>query len=384
MSSNPGAALSPPDSQLDSLDRLIVAVVRGDAVEARTLAAISTDLFVRRAEWQGLLPLAAVRLDVRADAPAALREACAVRAEPFVTRDAARETALRAMLAAFEEASLRTLLIKGAHLAHTHYERTDLRPRTDTDLLIAAEDRERVFGVLQGLGYRENAQVGGTLVMYQTTYVTQDDGRVIDAMDVHWKIANPQIFADLVSFDELYRQAVRVPSLGAAARVPSDVHALMIACVHRVAHHHDADRLIWLYDIHLLAERLSDEEWRAFAGLCHARSVAQVCWWSLERTIEAFRTVVPADVLRELAGIGASGEQRTAAFLAPDRRHIAQVVGDLRALKSWKDRVRLMGQHLFPSPVYMRSRYAPASSAPLPVLYVRRAMYGAWKWLAKP
>ena len=347
------------------------------------MAAISADLFVWRAEWQGLLPLAAARLAERPGAPGPLVAEAARRARPFLTRDRARETALRAMLDAFEAAPVRALLIKGAHLAHTHYERTDLRPRSDTDLLIAADDRSRVFDLLRGLGYEASAQVEGTLVMYQATFVKRDGGRIVDAVDVHWKIANPQVFSDLVSFEDLLATAARVPSLG-GAWVPDDVHALLIACVHRVAHHRDADRLIWLHDIHLIAGRLSAEAWRTFSALCHARSVAHVCWWSLERAIEAFRTVVPDDVRRDLAGAADRSEQRTAAFLLPGRRHVVQVVSDLRALPSWSDRVRLMGQHLFPSPVYMRSRYAPASSAPLPVLYVRRVMLGAWKWLAKP
>jgi hypothetical protein len=177
---------------------------------------------------------------------------------------------------------------------------------------------------------------------------------------------------------------VSIPTIGEGARAPGDVHALLIACVHRVAHHRDADRLVWLYDIHLIAGRLSAEDWGRFATLCNSRGVARVCWWSLERTREAFGTVLPAQILEDLGGTHPRTEHETAAFLVPGRRHVEQVVGDLRALRSWKDRVRLVGQHLFPSPVYMRSRYAPASSAPLPVLYVRRVMYGAWKWLARP
>ena len=348
------------------------------------MAAISTDLFVWRAEWQGLLPLAAVRLADRADATAELRETAAAGARPYGLRDAEREAALRAMLDGFARQSIRALLIKGAHLAHTHYERSDLRPRSDTDIVIASADRERVFEVLRGLGYRDNPQVSGTLVMYQVTYVKTENGRLVDAVDVHWKISNPQIFADLVSFEELCRSAHRVPALGDAARVPDDVHALLIACVHRVAHHRDADRLIWLYDIHLIAERLTHDAWMQFTALCRARGVAQVCWWSLERARDAFGTLVPAEIVDALGSTTASAEHDTAAFLVPGRRHVEQIVSDLRALRSWKDRARLVGQHLFPSPGYMRSQYAPASSAPLPVLYVRRVMHGAWKWFAKP
>ena len=46
----------------------------------------------------------------------------------------------------------------------------------------------------------------------------------------------------------------------------SPVHALLVACIHRVAHHRGTERLIWLLDIHLLASRLEEREWTALVS----------------------------------------------------------------------------------------------------------------------
>src|SRR5678816_3932786 len=74
--------------------------------------------------------------------------------------------------------------------------------------------------------------------------------------DVHWKLACPQAFAHLLTYGEVAAEAVPVSALGPHARRPSDGHELFIACVHRAAHHAGDERLIWLYDIHLMTERL--------------------------------------------------------------------------------------------------------------------------------
>ena len=66
--------------------------------------------------------------------------------------------------------------------------------------------------------------------------------------------------------------------------------------MHRVAHHHDeADQFKWLYDIHLLASGLADEEWDAFAQFVLEREVSAVCLESLERSARWFHTVIPRE-----------------------------------------------------------------------------------------
>jgi hypothetical protein len=362
----------------------MASLVRGDRVDARAIAATDVDDLVLRAEAHGVLPLVAERVGARTDVPSPLQRVLAVEARRHAALDVAREVELRRLVAALDARGVRALLMKGAQLAYSHYGRSDLRPRIDTDLLIARKDREIVVGVLEALGYEGTGHVAGSLVMYQACYVRRPHGVQIHVVDLHWKVANPQVFSDLVSYEELSASAVALPALGSGAWGLSDAHALLIACVHRVAHHYDAERLIWLYDIHLIASRLAPGEWRTFEELGRLRGVVQVCRRSLERASAAFGTVLPPFVTSGSALRSSEAEAATAAFLEPGRRHVEQVVDDLRALPSWGDRARLVRQHLFPSRSYMRGSYAPSSGAPLAVLYVRRALHGAWKWLARP
>lgn len=353
--------------------------MRGEDVDLATLAGYEVNRLISRAEDHGALPLVAERVTGRSGIAADLRERLADRARRHAMLDLAQERELRHLLGQFRAHGVRTLLIKGAHLAYSHYARSDLRPRLDTDVFVHEQDRQRALDVLQGEGYEGTGHVAGTLVMYQACFIAR--GHVVD---LHWKVANPQVFARLVSYNEFEAEATPLPALDPGARGLSDVHALLVACIHRVAHHYDTDRLIWLYDIHLLASRLSSEQWGLFADLCLARGVTQVCRRGLVRASAAFGTTIPPRLWESGHGPLSEAEAATSAFLDSGRRHVNQVVGDLRALPSWRDRARLVGQHVFPAADYMRRSYAPASSAPLAFLYLRRAVAGAWKWIARP
>jgi hypothetical protein len=360
---------------------LLAALVRAGGVDARALAGVDPASFCDLAETHGVLPLIAERLTP--DVPAVLRARVERQAAAHVATDLLREDELRRVVTAFDACGVQALLFKGSHLAYRYYERPDLRVRTDTDVLVHEEDRGRAEAALVRLGYTFTRSMAGDLVMPQRTYVKQQLGVVSHAVDLHWRVANPQAFGGMLTFDELWSDAERVPALGPMAWGPSAVHALLIACVHRVAHHADSDCLVWLYDIHLVGGRLQPREWMAFVELAADRGVAGICRVSLERAHARFPMSIPGNVLPRLEHLARVRGERTNMYLGA-RRRIAAVLDDLRLLPSWAARLRLLREHVFPPPLYMREVYAPSSGAPLPVLYVQRVARGARKWLARP
>ena len=312
----------------------------------------------------------------------ALARALAGRARVEAALDAVRERDLQGVLRALDSAGLRVVLLKGTAVAHAVYQRPDLRARVDTDVLIRLEDRQAVDRLLQDYGYQPVAQVEADLVMYQTAFEIRREGATLHVIDVHWRVMNPQRFGGLMTFDEVQAHSVPLPRLGAGARGPSLVYALLLACVHRIAHHRNSDRLIWQYDIHLLASRLSESDWARFVDLALERGVGTACLASLDATNETFGAPIPA-AMRDRLAEARAGEEAVAGYLAASRPHVLDVLDDLRALPTWRARWHLVGQHLLPSPGYMREVYAPRSSAPLGVLYLQRAWRGARKWFTR-
>jgi hypothetical protein len=306
-------------------------------------------------------------------------------AQQTAAADLAAEAELRRVLAAFDRSGIPALIIKGSHLAYTHYPRPDLRARTDTDLLIRRDQRERADRVLRKvLGYTAQAKLSGDLTATQALYTRTTAEGLALMVDLHWRLASPQVFAHVLSFHELDTGSRTVPALSPAARAPGSVHALVIACMHQVAHHRDeAEQFKWLYDIHLLASRFTPADWDAFASVIAERQVTTVCLHGLERSQFWFRTFLPPRHYEAWRTSVRTKREQTASYLdAPSQA--AAVLDDLRALPAWSDRLRLMREHLFPSADYMRRVYAPASAFPLPVLYAVRAVRGARRWLRLP
>jgi hypothetical protein len=290
--------------------------------------------------------------------------------------DAMRERELRAVIAAL--ADVNPVLIKGAALAYTHYLRSELRPREDTDLVISAADRRRVAVALEKLGYEPASGIDGELVTAQFHFRRRDRCGVNHALDVHWRISNVRAFAEALSYDEIVAASVPLPRLGAAARVPCAVHSLVIACAHRVAHHGDSDQLLWLFDIYLLAQSLTPPERDQFTALVTARRLRSVAAKGLAAAAAAFGSI---DIhwIAALQDAPPAGEP-SAAFVGGPMRRVDVLTADLAATARWRDRVRLLREHLFPAAAFMYERYGTHRRAALPILYAHRIVSGAPKW----
>ena len=287
------------------------------------------------------------------------------------------------VLKALELSGVGPLLMKGLPLAYTHYRSPHLRPRGDADMLIRRGERETASGVLAELGYERLNTMRGELVSSQSSWNKVDEYQVTHAIDLHWRLNNCQIFAEAASYDELLRGSVPVRVLGARALGP--VHALLLACMHRVAHvtaswsindtRHYGDRLIWLYDIHLLASGMSLQELTEFVRLAVERRIKTICSDGLRHSQRCFGTPLPVEVLAALSAAGPP--EPSARYLDPGRLRF--LMRDIRSLSNVYDRLRLVKEHLFPPADYMLKKYAVSRRGWLSILYLRRAIQGIWR-----
>src|SRR5512132_3549963 len=117
--------------------------------------------------------------------------------------DAVRVHELGRVANALEAAGIGPIVFKGAALAHTHYSESWLRPRLDADLLVADTDRARAAEVFESLGYDRPPIASGDLVSYQAMFVRTDAFGIEHVVDLHWRMANPQLVARALSYAEL-------------------------------------------------------------------------------------------------------------------------------------------------------------------------------------
>jgi hypothetical protein len=341
--------------------------------------------FVRRfldaSTAEGLGALVHHRLQstsARDDWPAAVREPLLREARMQAAQDMILEHELIAVLDAFAEAGIGTLVLKGAALAYSHYPEPALRTRCDADVLIRRATRDAAGRLLEAMGYERDNAVSGELVSYEQSYAKRE-GNVDHVIDLHWQINNGQVFARALSYDEAIARAVRVPQLGTSARALCPPHALLLACMHRAAHlgadGPEGNRLIWIYDIHLLANAMTTGEWREFVLLCVDKGMRGISLDAFAEAQRTFATAFPEEVIESLTHSGSA--EMSAAYL--DSAGAALLLTDLRALRTWRSRATLLRELLFPPAKYLLAKYHAHSRWLLPWWYVRRAVEGMWK-----
>lgn len=295
-----------------------------------------------------------------------------------VAADAARHHELHRLVTAWNLAQLQPILLKGSGLAYTHYPHPWLRPQADLDVWCRESDLAALSASLVALGYASVDELNFD-GKYQRPFARVDDNGVTRLVEVHLRPLNPEVFAEAMDFDEARAAAVPVPTLPGALTL-SPPFALLLACLHRVAHHLDrtAHRVIWLYDIHLLSTAMTEREWVTLTRLASAARVRAICRDGLERTRAALGTTIPPEVLEALVN---DDDEPSAAFLRP-LRELDVRMSNLRAATTSR-RVALVKAWLMPSRTYMVQRYGIRREAMLPFWYVYRILSRLPRWLVR-
>ena len=325
----------------------------------------------------------ALGLDVTSHGwPAAVTTRLRQRARSAAAAEPIERGELRWVLDRFADGGVRALVLKGAALAYTHYAQPWLRPREDADLLVEPDQEEATNRLMRALGYRSATGFDGDLVTQQRTYVRIDRYGFAHAVDVHFKIANPLVFADVLTVHELAGASVDVPALGPTARGLAPLHALLLACMHRVSHHYGSERLLWVYDIHLLVSALTPRARDDFGPLVEAKQLRSVCADGLRLARTRFGTRLDESWSR-IVEHTARAREPTAEFVARGRTKVDVLVSDLRALDGCRPRLRLIRQHLFPPRAYLERAYSLPHPALLPLVYAHRIVSGVTKWFRR-
>lgn len=307
--------------------------------------------------------------------PASLREMVSRPAQHAMALEMWRSRDLGELLGRFEAAGIRYLLMKGAGLAFTHYEQPYLRDRCDTDLLFADQAAfDRAWALLESLGYQRRATLSGDFVGYQHCCWKPLGSDIHQVLDCHIRVNDYLFFAEALGFEELMADSVSIPELAPSARTLGPVHALLLACMHLVATipMGDAGRLIWLYDLHLLAGSFDDSDWERFLALARERSICGTCVHSLEAASAFFPVAVTEPVMAALRAAAASEPFKP----GEDMKRWRYYFQVLRSTPGVGGKARLLREHFIPAPDYLMAKYGTTNRLALPWLYVHRVFAG--------
>jgi len=299
----------------------------------------------------------------------------------MVAAELAHQRIVKSLLDQFCQAGIDCLVFKGTALAYSFYEQPWHRSRGDTDLWIREQDVDAAFALLVRLEFEQQVSLPGRLALGECAFEGTDEFGMAHSIDLHWRFNNNWMLTGAADFEELWRDRIPLPLLGSHAWTCTHSFALLIACVHRGAHlgqiayevgdfsRLQSDFTLWLYDIHLLSESLSDPDWVSWSRRVIDRGFSEFAVSGLERSNQLFGTQIPARVVRDLR------EARGQLPMLPLKTQMSGEWQSFRAL-GWRSKFGFIKQQLFPDAAYMRDRY---EDSPLAVAYLKRLLSGLIK-----
>jgi hypothetical protein len=268
------------------------------------------------------------------------------------------------ILPAARAAGIDVLLLKGTPLGYLRYPASYARTKLDTDLFVRAERYRPFLELLEGMGYRKQLSATGNLVSRQATYIK---GGIL--LDVHRDISNSALFADTLTFDELWKSRAPVPALGDAAFAPDATGMLLHACFHLALHIGYEFRLMWICDVHRLVEAHDPAGFERFLNLAKEKGIFRLCARSVRLSRAWFDTGFSEEILENAEKN--VGSERSEAIVAPGLNRRQRFWIENGGL-SWAALAAMAWEMAVPSPDYMKLRYGRSGRAALPGLYLAR------------
>jgi hypothetical protein len=287
------------------------------------------------------------------------------------------ETTTRRLLKALHNAGIRPIVLKGSAISYTHYPENNIRTRGDIDFLFNRKDLPSAFRILESEGYEYIHRQGflGQELCFAKTNASA--GNL--PLDVHWRISSYVLLAHVLSHTEIIQSAVYIPELATLPCAMNTVHALLHACIHLIKHTASGDsvRLLWLYDIYLLTDSLSDKDKQDFVKLSRQKKISKICYAALE----SVEKILPNKNMPQLLLLLKQVDQhesgaRMLKFNAP-----RFLLSDLLSAGSRHSLFKSTQDILFPPGAYMLKYYGKHHVFWLPFLYLRRLASGSIQYL---
>lgn len=346
---------------------------------------LSWELFLKEISSQGMIPLLYRRITkstCSSEWPVELLSGL----RKTTMQRAAFEVLLKAdlckVLGAMARIGIKSLLLKGTPLSRTIYPAPELRPRRDTDLLIPASAKEQVSTLMEQLGYERLYEVPADNINSQMSYSKQGKFGFSFSYDIHWQISNTnRIFSKNFADNRLFTEAVAISTLGENAKTLNNVDALILSCFHRAGHFsHNGDLLIWLYDIHLLCQTLTEEQVLIFYDKARDLEIIFLCSNAIATARSWFGTVLPKtlDLMLQDNARESSSLYLQSGRLDGIKNH---ALLELKNLSTWQERIHFLLQNAFPPTEYMLWRYGAKQKIALPWLYFKRIVEGVYVFL---
>ena len=267
---------------------------------------------------------------------------------------------LEGVLATLNAACIPVMLLKGAALQLGAYNRPDLRPMSDVDLLVRPQDAVRAVDALRVAGCRRGVDLIRDDFFpefhYEAELLTASPNPL--RIDLHARPFRPLPLARMLPTEAFWDGAKEVSVGSATALVPRGETMLIHLAAH--AGFHDCARLIWLYDLRrLVASPAPPLDWSRLIDKARQWHVAWAVRTALDRAEEVFGAFVPDDARRQLRARRPTWRERIILWQAPRdaQAPVAHVAVNLLCTPGLGFRLRYLRSLLTPGAAHLADIY---------------------------
>ncbi len=267
---------------------------------------------------------------------------------------------LETILTGFNQAGIDVMLLKGAALLGQVYDRPDLRPMSDVDLLLKARDVEAATSLLKQLGCIKGMDLVREdhfpTYYYELEFISAGPNPI--RLDVHVRPFRPTRYAPLLHEDQFWEDARRVEIGQAKAVIPCAETMLIHLAAH--AAFHDCSRLMWLYDVKRWCEVFGRQmDWSLVLSRAKSWHLVAPVRWAISVAESTWGPFVPTSFRDSLAGMNTSWKDRLVLWQAPrDANHpIGHLTVDLLTTPGIRFRLGYARNFLLPTGRHLAKIY---------------------------
>lgn len=280
---------------------------------------------------------------------------------------------LRNILDHLQAAGIPVVLLKGAALIHTLYEKSALRPMSDMDLLVLPEDMQKAQQVLLLCGY---AYVIASSIPkeFESEVAFQKSGPCTWLVEIHSSLLiAPHRLSDTQSA-WFWNSKVKEDKNGREVWV-FDLEAQLL---HLSAHlwlHHGGGDLLGMNDIYqLIRQNQGRIDWDKVLVIGKAFEFLLPLQHVLPEAAANWKAPVPGDVLFRLAQMQPSLREKRKfnKFWGEDQNYAETLVSGTMSYPDWKSRFRYARLIIFPPAKYIQERYQVQKNWMIPYYYFYR------------
>ena len=211
------------------------------------------------------------------------------------------------LLAAFEDAGIKTIVLKGAALIQLYYRESGLRPMLDADVLVHAHQAEQAMELLTRLSWKSvrYRQPQMRIPIVHSTPFEDGGGRQVD---LHWHLFWECFNAN--DDDDYWQSAIPIQIGGAQTLALSPTDQLLHTCWHG-ARWNEVPPIRWIADaMAILGASAAEIEWPSLLRKAQKHRIVLPVKDSLEYLKNRFDVPVPDTLLKSLSAVRISKIER--------------------------------------------------------------------------